>query len=70
MSFTHLHIHSVHSLYHSTLTVKDAVDKAVCLGMNALAITDYDSYMRHMASSVILTKLIRRLSPLPAVNCM
>lgn len=48
MSFTHLHVHSVHSLYHSTLTVKDAVDKAVCLGMNALAITDYDSlYAAH-----------------------
>ena len=43
MSFTHLHVHSVHSLYHSTLTVKDAVDKAVRMGMNALAITDYDN---------------------------
>lgn len=43
MSFTHLHVHSVHSLYHSTLTVKGAVDKAVRLGMNALAITDYDN---------------------------
>lgn len=48
MSFTHLHVHSVHSLYHSTLTVKDAVEKAVRLGMNALAITDYDSlYAAH-----------------------
>lgn len=48
MSFTHLHVHSVHSLYHSTLTVKDAVDKAVRLGMNALAITDYDNlYAAH-----------------------
>lgn len=48
MSFTHLHVHSVHSLYHSTLTVKNAVDKAVRLGMNALAITDYDSlYAAH-----------------------
>lgn len=48
MSLTHLHVHSVHSLYHSTLTVKDAVDKAVRLGMNALAITDYDSlYAAH-----------------------
>ena len=43
MSFTHLHIHLVHSLYRSTLTVKDAVDKAVRMGMNALAITDYDN---------------------------
>lgn len=43
MSFTHLHVHSVHSLYHSTLTVKEAVDKAVRMGMNALAITDYDN---------------------------
>lgn len=43
MSFTHLYVHSVHSLYHSSLTVKEAVDKAVRLGMNALAITDYDS---------------------------
>ena len=48
MSFTHLHVHSVHSLYHSTLTVKDAVDKAVRMGMNALAITDYDNlYAAH-----------------------
>lgn len=48
MSFTHLHVHSVHSLYHSTLTVKEAVDKAVRMGMNALAITDYDSlYAAH-----------------------
>ena len=48
MSFTHLHVHSVHSLYHSTLTVKEAVDKAVRMGMNALAITDYDNlYAAH-----------------------
>lgn len=48
MSFTHLHVHSVHSLYHSTLTVKDAVDKAIRMGMNALAITDSDSlYAAH-----------------------
>lgn len=48
MSFTHLHVHSVHSLCHSALTVKDAVDNAVRLGMNALAITDYDSlYAAH-----------------------
>lgn len=43
MLFKHLYVHLVHSLYHSTLTVKDAVDKAVRLGMNALAITNYDS---------------------------
>lgn len=48
MPFTHLHVHSVHSLYHSALNVKDAVDNAVRLGMNALAITDYDSlYAAH-----------------------
>lgn len=48
MSFTHLHVHSVHSLYHSTLTVKDTIDNAVRLGMTALAITDYDSlYAAH-----------------------
>lgn len=43
MAFTHLHVHSVHSLFHSTLTVKEAVNKALSLGMKSIAITDYDS---------------------------
>lgn len=48
MSFSHLHVHSAHSLYHSTLTVEEAVEGAIRLGMNALAITDYDSvYAAH-----------------------
>ena len=48
MSFTHLHVHSVHSLSHSALKVEDSVDEAIRLGMKALAITDYDSiYAAH-----------------------
>lgn len=46
--FTHLHVHSVHSLCHSAVKVEDAVDEAIRLGMKALAITDYDSiYAAH-----------------------
>ena len=67
MPFTHLHVHSVHSLYHSALAVKDAVDNAVRLGMNALAITDYDSlYAAHD-----FVQYARSISPdfKPIVGC-
>lgn len=48
MSFTHLHVHSIHSLYYSALKVEDAVEETIRRGMNALAITDYDSlYAAH-----------------------
>ncbi len=43
MSFTHLHVHSMHSHNQSIVRVKEVVNEAIRLGMNALAITDYDS---------------------------
>lgn len=68
MSFTHLHVHSIHSLYHSTLLIDEAVDQAIRLGMNALAITDYD----HLYAAHELVKYVRNHAPdfKPIIGCV
>lgn len=41
MSFTHLHLHTQYSLLDSSSKIPELVDRAVELGMDALAITDH-----------------------------
>ena len=46
--FAHLHNHSQFSVLQSTTKVNELVDKAVEMGMPAVALTDYLIYMEHI----------------------
>lgn len=59
MSFTHLHVFSIDTLYNSTLQVEEAVDKAIQLGMNALAITNH----HHLYGTYEFAQYARKVSP-------
>ncbi len=60
--FTHLHVHSHFSVLEATATPEDLVEKAVTLGMNALALTDHGSLFGAFGFHLAATK--KKIKPI------